>query len=343
MGKMAILFDRKPGASLTPIKGVYTALAIFLPFIILSAAGYGALGGAAMIGALLTAFADINIPNVRTRALILGLATVGGAVMMMLGRLGDGPWWFEELEVFLVVLAGGLLAAYSANIAALGLLLTITFVISLSSGRDASTALSAGGGYFLGGVILMLFALGWAFLSLKRHPHSNETLPARNSHPPAPQLALTWPLSLYSLLRAIGTAGAIAISVFLGGAYPYWAALPVIICSNQNRETSHTMAFQYAVATCFGALLAGAFVILVQPLSLIVAMIVAVTFLAFTMKDLNYTFQIFFLTILTLLLLSLVGTGQSFATWRVIAILIGVGIVLVMLALNQALLRIFHT
>jgi MFS family permease len=342
MGRMAVLFYRRPGTRLNPIKGSYTALAIFLPFIVLATLGHAALGGVAMIGALLTAFTDIDIPNLRTRASILGLAAVGGAVMTILGRLGHGPWWFQELEVFLVVLISGLLAAYSSNIAALGLLLTLTFVISLSSGRDASTALSAGGGYLLGGAILTLLALGFALLSSKQHPLSDNVQPTHNPQPPSPQLALTWPLLIYSLLRAIGTAGAIAISLFLGGTFPFWATLPVIICSNQDRDTSRTLALQYVVATFLGALLAGALVILVQPLSVIVLIIIVVTFLAFTMKDLNYTFQIFFLTVLTLLLISLVGTGQSFATWRVIAILIGVGIVLIMLALNQTLLRIFH-
>lgn len=295
-----------------------------------------------MVGALLTALVDINIPNLRLRVSILGIAAVGGAIMTMLGRIGDGPWWFEEIEVFLVVFITGLLAAYSPGIAALGLLLTITFVVSLSSGGNPTTALSAGSGYLLGGAILMLFALGSAWLHLQKHPHTNEAPLESPSQPPTPQLGLTLPLLYYTLLRAVGAAAAVAISWYFGGAYPYWAALPVIICTNQDLKTSQAMALQYVVATFAGALLAGALAMLVQQSSIILLIIVAVTFLAFTVKELNNTFQVFFFTILILLVISIAGTGQSFAIWRIIAILIGVEIVLAILALNQALLRISH-
>ena len=116
----------------------------------------------------------------------------------------------------------------------------------------------------------------------------------------------------------------------------------MIICTNQDLKTSQAMALQYVVATFAGALLAGALAMLVQQSSIILLIIVAVTFLAFTVKELNNTFQVFFFTILILLVISIAGTGQSFAIWRIIAILIGVGIVLAILALNQALLRISH-
>ena len=173
-----------------------------------------------MVGALLTALVDINIPNLRLRVSILGIAAVGGAIMTMLGRIGDGPWWFEEIEVFLVVFITGLLAAYSPGIAALGLLLTITFVVSLSSGGNPTTALSAGSGYLLGGAILMLFALGSAWLHLQKHPHTNEAPLESPSQPPTPQLGLTLPLLYYTLLRAVGAAAAVAISWYFGGPIP---------------------------------------------------------------------------------------------------------------------------
>jgi hypothetical protein len=63
--------------------------------------------------------------------------------------------------------------------------------------------------------------------------------------------------------------------------------------------------------------------------------VVAVTFLAFTVKDLNYLLYLFFFTILTLLLISIGTSGQSLAVWRVVAILFGAGIVLVITFLSQ--------
>jgi hypothetical protein len=63
--------------------------------------------------------------------------------------------------------------------------------------------------------------------------------------------------------------------------------------------------------------------------------VVAITFLAFTVKELNYLLYLFFFTILILLLISIATSGQSLAVWRVVTILFGAGIVLVITFLAQ--------
>jgi hypothetical protein len=258
--------------------------------------------------------------------------------MTALGRLIGGPWWVEIVEIFLVVFISGLLSAYGRVAATMGLLLTIPFVSSLANRSGPATALPAAGGFLLGGAILMLFALLFAWLQSHRSMPSNDVRPNR-SQPPlttrASQLTLTSPLLRFSLLRAVGAAVAAGSAWILGVPPFYWAALTVIICTQQDQKTSLMMALQYVVATYLGALLAAVVIAVVQNLLVLELVVVAITFLAFTIKDLNYLLYLFFFTILILLLISIGMSGQSLAVWRVVTILIGAWIVLVITFLSQ--------
>jgi uncharacterized membrane protein YgaE (UPF0421/DUF939 family) len=124
----------------------------------------------------------------------------------------------------------------------------------------------------------------------------------------------------------------------LSGSYPYWGAITVITCARADKKTSLVMALQNCIATFLGALLADLLIAGVQS-SLVIGLIaVAVTFLAFTVKELNYVLHLFFLTNLILLVISIGTAGHAFVVWRMLAILIGTGIVLVITLLNQTLL-----
>src|SRR2546421_11356042 len=156
MKRMAVLFRSNSGATPNPVKGFYTALAMFLPLLILTMLGQHAFGVLVMTGALLTSFGDLGTSS-RTQAWSLGMTAVGGALMTALGRLIGGPWWVEVVEIFLVVFIGGLLSVYGRALTVMGLLLTIPFVSSLANRSGPVTALPAAGGFFLGGGVLVRF------------------------------------------------------------------------------------------------------------------------------------------------------------------------------------------
>jgi hypothetical protein len=139
MERMAVLFRSNSGATPNPVKGFYTALAMFLPLLILTMLGQHAFGVLVMTGALLTSFGDLGTSS-RTQAWSLGMTAVGGALMTALGRLIGGPWWVEVVEIFLVVFIGGLLSVYGRALAVMGLLLTIPFVSSLANRSGPVTA-----------------------------------------------------------------------------------------------------------------------------------------------------------------------------------------------------------
>ena len=337
MERMAVLFRSNSGAKANPVKGFYTTLAMFLPLLVLTMLGQSAFGVLVMTGALLTSFGDVGT-SYRTQAWSLGMTAVGGALMTALGRLIGGPWWVEVMEVFLVVFIGGLLSVYGRVAAVMGLLLTIPFVSSLANRSGPATALPAAGGFLLGGAILMLFALLFAWLQSPRSTPSNEMRPNRSQPPlttlPA-QLTLTSPLLRFSLLRAVGAAVAAGSGWILGVSPLYWAALTVIICTQQDQKASLRKALQNVVATYLGALLAAVVIVGVQNALAVELIVVAITFLAFTIKDLNDLLYLFFFTILILLFISIRMPGQSLAVWRVVTILIGTGIVLVITFLSQ--------
>ncbi len=336
----AVLFRRTPGARPNPVRGCYTALAMFLPLIALAMLGHVAFGGQVMFGALLTAFGDVGTSS-RMRTKILLEVAVGGALMTALGRLIGGPWWLEGVEIFLAVFLSGLFAAYGRALAAVGTLLTVILVLSLSTHSGPATALSSAAGFLFGGLILLLFALLFARVQAGHRAPENEAHVNR-SRPTLTTLTaqLTWasPLCRFSLLRAVGAAVAAMIGWRLSGPYPYWAALTVITCARAEEKTSLVIALQNVIATLLGAVLADLLIASVQSSLVIGLIVVAVTFLAFTVKESNYMLHLFFLTNLILLVISIGTAGHAFVVWRVLAILIGAGIVLVITLLNQDLL-----
>ena len=337
MERMALLFRSNSDAKLNPVKGFYTALAMFLPLLVLTMLGQSAFGALVMTGALLTSFGDVGT-SPRTQAWSLGMTAAGGALMTALGRLIGGPWWVEIVEIFLVVFISKLLAVYGRVAATLGLLLTIPFVSSLANRSGPATALTAGGGFLLGGVVLMLFALLFTWLQSHQSMLRNDVRPNGSQSPlttRASQLTLTSPLLRFSLLCAVGAAVA-AGSGWIWGVPPlYWAALTIIICTQLDQKASQRKALQNVVATYLGALLADAVIVSVQNALVLGLIVVAITFLAFTVKDLNDLLYLFFFTILILLLISTGMSGQSLAGWRVVTTLIGAGIVIV-IALTPA-------
>src|SRR5258708_34219840 len=149
MKSMAVLFRSNSGAMPNPVKGCSTALAMFLPLLVLTMLGQSAFGVLVMTGALLTSCGDIDT-SYRIQAWSLLMTAVGGALMTALGRLIGGPWWVEIVEIFLVVFISGLLSGYGRVAATMGLLLTIPFVRSLANRSGPATALPPAGGLLPG-------------------------------------------------------------------------------------------------------------------------------------------------------------------------------------------------
>jgi hypothetical protein len=346
MKQLSRLFGLTPGATLNPARGVRTTLASFLALLLLADFGHTANGRAVglgvLLGVLFTSFCDLGqVPRARLRA--MSALSLGGPLFVALGRSLASPWWQAVLGVFLVTLLSGPLRVFGPLISLVGLLLAILFVLSLGIGGGFGTALPAALGFLLGGALVLLLTLPSSLLEHVRHPA-----------PPPEQSALMPPLSFVSLrvyydrrsplfwqglFRALGAGGAAALTWTLGVAYPQWAPIIVILCIRPDKEASIQAVWHNFLGTVLGALLAELFLTRVQnPLAALLILVVVV-FLAFTVKDVNYAFFVFFKTNLTLLFISLATPGVSRARLLVFSVLVGGSIALALTYLSAWMAR----
>ncbi len=342
------LFSITPGAHLKPARGVRAAVAIFLALLLLAAFGHTAFGSAAglgfLLGVLFTEFCDLGSSQ-RARVLAMSALTIGGPLVVAAGRSWPALWWMDALAVFVVTLLAGSLLSRSPLMSLVGLLLTIAFVVTLGMGGGAATALPSALGFLLGGAFVLLLVL------LSSLPEQVWQHAARPAEPTPTQATGVSPgervgpgriakasrllkvdihslLSSQALLRAAGAGGAAALAWNLGVAYPQWAPIVVITCVRPKKKTSVLAALQNSTGTILGALLADLLINTVQNPSMVALIVVAVVFIAFTVKDLNYALFTFFMTNLTLLLISLSTPGVSHIRLRVFSVLVGAGIAL---------------
>lgn len=90
------LFQITPGARLEPARGLRTAVAFLLALLVSVVFGRSAFGGAAglgfLLGMLFTSFCDFG-PSVRMRAAAMSAITIGGPLVVAVGRSLAPPWW----------------------------------------------------------------------------------------------------------------------------------------------------------------------------------------------------------------------------------------------------------
>jgi hypothetical protein len=258
--------------------------------------------------------------------------SVGGPLFVALGRSLAAPWWQAVLGVFFVTLLLGPVLVSGPLVSLVGLLLTVLFVLSLGIGGGLGTALPTALGFLLRGALVLLLTL---LSSLLDHVRPPGTRP--EGSPPRPSVSLARlrahgdvrsPLFWQGLLRALGAGGAAALAWTLGVSYPQWAPIVVILCIRPDKETSIQVVWQNLLGTVLGALLAELYITQVQSHLMAMLLLVVVVFLAFTVKDVNYTFFVFFKTNLTLLFISLGTPGISRTRLLVASVLVGAGIAL---------------
>ena len=340
MNMLGAVLRFKAGASLTPARGIRTAEAALVPLIALAAIHHTALGILAAVGALLVSFCDVE-GLARTRTLTIGFVTLAGALLFALGRSLEQPWWLAVLAIFLATLAAGLVAVYGRGAAAIGLMLNIVFVLALGIGGGPSTALSSLVGFMIGGVSVLV--MGFVPMPLRRRhgggpaAMANQASPARPRWPPlAPFLAqLTWssPACRFATLRAAGAAIAGGIGWWLDVSHPQWAVITVILCVRPDPAASLVATVERLVATVFGAVAAEGAIVAVHDSLALALIAVALMVVAFMVLDLSNVLFVFFMTVMTLLLISIPTGGLSLARLMVFEALIGAAIGLVVTSL----------
>lgn len=351
MKLLQYLFKITPGATLTPNRGLRTAMAFCVALLVLAVFGHTPFGGAVgfgfLLGVLFTSFSDVSA-SLRMQVGAMSAITLGGPLALAAGRSLAVPWWLVALAIFVVTLLAGLLSIYGPLVSLVGVLLTIVFVVALSVDGGLGTALPSMLGFLLGGAVILLLTL--VFLLINRlWGRADHTAPPLSAQaPPYPGQRGAWSIvtflshldirsSLFrqGLLRALGAGGAAALAGMIGTPYPQWAPIAVIVCAQPEKEASMRAALQNITGTVLGVLLADLLIDTTHHPSVVALVLVIIVFVAFTVKDLNYALFTFFMTNLTLLLIQLSSPGVSPIRLRVISVLVGSGIALTVTFLDQ--------
>ncbi|GEM_PF-3198605 len=347
MKRFSRVFSLTPGAHAHPDRGIRIAILLFLPLLLLKGFGPTPPGQAIALGVLLgilfTSFCDSG-PSFRLRARLMGIFIPLGALAVMAASLVGIAWWEVLPAIFVIAFITSMLPLFGLIPTMLGGLLSVLFLSTLSdSGLSAGLALALG--FLIGGVSVLALAAVFASVSWKCSAAAPETpLPAGKTSPLSlhallAECTLTSPLFRYALIRTIGIVSVAGIAWGFQVPHPAWAPITVMICVRQEKAASILAASQYIIGSVLGAALADVFVLHVHNPLMIVLLIIAITCIVFTIKDLNMALRVFAMTNLTLLLMSLAEPGVSHLQLRIFATLIGGAVALVVTLLAAELAR----
>jgi FUSC-like inner membrane protein yccS len=130
--------------------GVRTTVGAIVPLVIWQLAGNAAAGMIVGIGGLIVSLSDIGGPY-RTKAVVMGVATISGAAATFLGTIVGGSLWLSLPLVFLCACAAGLAGVYGNASAKVSLLSLILFVLmvgvpaGVTQGAERCVAFIGGG------------------------------------------------------------------------------------------------------------------------------------------------------------------------------------------------------
>jgi hypothetical protein len=303
---------------------------MLLPLVVLEVLGRNRVGSNAAVGTLLgvlfVAFCDLGASlRVRTGAMTAG--AVLGTLLLALGSAIGGPWWVAVPAIALATFLSGVLLVYGPVVTQVGIILTVVFVVALGRDGGSAAAIPAALGFFFGGTFFLLLVLASFFLGRFPPPVGQAS---RATHPPSPPLGaprppltLRSPLLRFALLRATGAALIAGLAWGSGIPFPHWAPIVVIVSVRPDQMAALRLTTERVIGTVLGVGLADVVLTWVQEPRVLAGVAVGGVFLAFTVKEVNYTFFVFFLTTLTVVLLNIPTPGPTYLALRVVTTLVG--------------------
>ena len=305
------------------------AVAMLLPLLVLEVLGRNHVGSNAAVGTLLgvlfVAFCDLG-PSLRIRAWAMAAGATLGALLMELGSAIGGSWWVVVPTLALATFLSGVLSVYGPVVAQVGVILTIVFAVALGRDGGPASAVPAALGFIFGGTFFPLLVFVSFLPGMLPHPIGQASKAARVPLPPTvprPGSIRRSSLVRFAALRATGVALIAGLAWGAGIPYPQWAPVVVIGSVRPNQMAALRLTTQRVIGTILGAGLADLVLAWVHDPSVLAGLAVGGVFMAFTVKDVNHTFFIFFLTVLTLLLVNIPAPGPTHAALRVVTTLIG--------------------
>ena len=302
----------------------------------------------AIFGALLVALSDPG-GKYAPRTLAMAAMAGAGALLTALGfGIGGGPWGFVVLAAFAATWLAGLAVTYGLHRFVAAYLLNIWFIVVLG----LPTLLSFGApGAFHSGLLHTepwKQALAWLVGAALWLVYTFIMWLARGRIPapqPAPEIpgdisprALSRPIVLFALLRAVAVSIAVAIAFGLQLPNAYWMPIAVIIAMKPDLQQSSFAAVQRVAGTALGAGVAALVLLTVHNKTVLEVIIVLLFGLAAAIRFVNYAWYTAAMAAGLLIAMD-VPHPSNFASEgrRILFTLAGVGIAVIVMFLSDRL------
>jgi hypothetical protein len=314
-------------------KGV-TGLASILAFAIFVVA-FGTIGMVAALATLFVVMADQPGP-LRDRGIGILIMTVVGSIIAFVGAwAGTQHIVVAALLTFVIVALATLAAGFGSGNVVRGMLLSVWAVVAIGMAGEAEAATQMAIA-FAGGGLIAAVVLWLQTRARPEPPMEAETTAAAHTA----QGVIRSPLGWFALLRATAAGLALLLGGVLFPEHASWAALTVILVMKPKAGETVASGLLRTIGTLTGVIVAEA-VILISGGEAI-AVTIGFMIFAFGMAALHKVNYAVFVACLTgVLVLSdqlASGTGESTATDRLLATLLGAAIAFIGIAIGRVLL-----
>jgi Fusaric acid resistance protein-like len=320
--------------------GLRVVVALFVPLIVLGVLGLTQYWPNVSFGALFVGISDILTLKapIGYRMRRLGIITLAGALLTVLGLVMGVNWELAVLGTFVITLLCGATLAWGKPAAFAAYLINIWFAVSLSFQGGTVKALPLALGWLIGGAFYMLVAL------VRFERQSSPSEPAQGTAPSQSPKSLfatyfalfrfTSPQFRFVLLKALAVTVGTAIGLGFGLPYAHWIPVYTLVVLQPDYEQTLNIFMQRLIGTILAAALAAVLLVSVQNQYLLALIVVVVLFIAMAMHEANMLIYIFFSTVGILLLLDFSTPGSLTDVWaRMLNVFIGALISLVVVYL----------
>jgi len=321
MNRLAKLFGlNKKGLNIP--RGLGVAVVMVAPLVVLGLLDLEKYWISLAFAALFVGLSDPG-GDYRVRVREMGGVALIGAVLTAVGfAIGDGPWGWVVLAVFLVTLLSGLAIKFGVHRFVAGMLLNAWFLVILglpngfAAAHITTSAWAQTLAWVIGAAIWIVASLVWWLARGEQ---------AQPSH--VPEIPGTKQVVLFALIRAVALAISVAIAFGLDLPEAYWMPIATLVAMKPSLDQSVLVAEQRLAGAILGAVLAALFLLTVTNQHVLEVVIVVLGAIAASIRIVNYT--LYNAAIAGLVLIALdVAHPSDFATEgrRVLFTVAGVGI-----------------
>ncbi|MFI5062591.1 MAG: FUSC family protein [Streptosporangiales bacterium] len=298
----------------------------------------------AIFGALFVALSD---PGGKRGPRVAKMAVMAGAGALLTGLafgIGAGAWGWVVLAAFVVTLLGGLAVKYGVHRFVAAYLLNVWFIIALSlptllsfhlprlysSGLIHAQSWQQALAWLVGSALWLAYAsLMWLARGRTPQPQPVAEIPGDVS-----PRALTRPLVLFAVIRALAVAIAVAISFGLKLPDADWMPIAAIIAMKPSLQQSALVAEQRVAGTIVGAAAAALVLLAIGNITALEVIVVVLFALGASIRTMSYTFYTAAIAAAVLIAADVPNPSNlTHEGRRILFTLAGVGIAIIVLLL----------